>query len=235
MIAALNGDVDNYADLKALESLRVPPEITTDAKVIPALVSRRIAVGHREHRGVPFDRRVVRGVGRDRRRCRFRPRPRPARTAGQRSGPLRGPRRRHVRDRERAVRRGRGVRPVHAARRRDHARSREPGLAGPGGRARRAAGGIDRRHRAPVVRRTRTPGVGRRAADTRDHDARRRPRRRRALPPQGDGRGAGLVPQDAARPDRRPRRTARRAAPGRDALRGHARASCTRERSGACS
>jgi glucosamine--fructose-6-phosphate aminotransferase (isomerizing) len=45
VIAALNGDVDNYADLKALESLRLPPEITTDAKVIPALVSRRIASG----------------------------------------------------------------------------------------------------------------------------------------------------------------------------------------------
>jgi glutamine---fructose-6-phosphate transaminase (isomerizing) len=43
--AALNGDVDNYADLKALESLTLPPEITTDAKVIPALVARRIASG----------------------------------------------------------------------------------------------------------------------------------------------------------------------------------------------
>lgn len=41
--AALNGDVDNYADLKALEGLRVAAEITTDAKVIPALVSRRLA------------------------------------------------------------------------------------------------------------------------------------------------------------------------------------------------
>ena len=40
--AALNGDVDNYADLKALEGLRLPAEITTDAKVIPALVSRRL-------------------------------------------------------------------------------------------------------------------------------------------------------------------------------------------------
>src|SRR3989442_4494721 len=37
VVAALNGDVDNYADLKALESLRFPPEIATDAKVIPAL------------------------------------------------------------------------------------------------------------------------------------------------------------------------------------------------------
>ena len=39
-IAALNGDVDNYADLTALEGLQVPAEITTDAKVIPALVAR---------------------------------------------------------------------------------------------------------------------------------------------------------------------------------------------------
>ena len=43
--AALNGDVDNYADLKALEELRFPAEITTDAKVIPTLVSRRLASG----------------------------------------------------------------------------------------------------------------------------------------------------------------------------------------------
>ena len=43
--AALNGDVDNYADLTALEHLDIPPEITTDAKVIPTLVSRRIAAG----------------------------------------------------------------------------------------------------------------------------------------------------------------------------------------------
>ena len=40
--AALNGDVDNYADLQALEHLEFPAEITTDAKVIPALVARRL-------------------------------------------------------------------------------------------------------------------------------------------------------------------------------------------------
>jgi glucosamine--fructose-6-phosphate aminotransferase (isomerizing) len=45
VVGALNGDVDNYADLKALEQLRVPAEITTDAKVIPALVARRMANG----------------------------------------------------------------------------------------------------------------------------------------------------------------------------------------------
>jgi glucosamine--fructose-6-phosphate aminotransferase (isomerizing) len=39
--AVLNGDVDNFADLIADESLTIAPAITTDAKVIPALVSRR--------------------------------------------------------------------------------------------------------------------------------------------------------------------------------------------------
>ncbi|HJR25743.1 MAG TPA: SIS domain-containing protein, partial [Acidimicrobiales bacterium] len=43
--AALNGDVDNFADLKAADGLRLAPEITTDAKVIPTLVSRRLAEG----------------------------------------------------------------------------------------------------------------------------------------------------------------------------------------------
>ena len=43
--AALNGDVDNYLDLKKGEGLRIPPEITTDAKIIPALISRRLAEG----------------------------------------------------------------------------------------------------------------------------------------------------------------------------------------------
>ncbi len=41
--AVLNGDVDNFADLKAAAGLAIAPEITTDAKVIPTLTSRRIA------------------------------------------------------------------------------------------------------------------------------------------------------------------------------------------------
>jgi glucosamine--fructose-6-phosphate aminotransferase (isomerizing) len=45
VVAALNGDVDNFADLKALDGLRIAPEITTDAKVIPTLVARRLAEG----------------------------------------------------------------------------------------------------------------------------------------------------------------------------------------------
>ena len=45
VVGALNGDVDNYADLKAADGLRIAAEITTDAKVIPTLVSRRLAEG----------------------------------------------------------------------------------------------------------------------------------------------------------------------------------------------
>ena len=43
--AALNGDVDNFADIKVADGLRISPEITSDAKVIPTVVSRRIAAG----------------------------------------------------------------------------------------------------------------------------------------------------------------------------------------------
>jgi len=43
--AALNGDVDNYADLIAAAGLSIPAAFTTDAKVIPALVSRRVRDG----------------------------------------------------------------------------------------------------------------------------------------------------------------------------------------------
>ncbi len=45
VVAALNGDVDNYADLTALERLHLPAEITTDAKVIPTLVSHHLDAG----------------------------------------------------------------------------------------------------------------------------------------------------------------------------------------------
>jgi glutamine---fructose-6-phosphate transaminase (isomerizing) len=40
VVGALNGDVDNYADLKVEHHLAVPVPITTDAKVIPTLVAR---------------------------------------------------------------------------------------------------------------------------------------------------------------------------------------------------
>jgi len=43
--AALNGDVDNYVDLTVLDDLRIPAEITTDAKVIPTLMTHRRVEG----------------------------------------------------------------------------------------------------------------------------------------------------------------------------------------------
>ena len=45
VVAALNGDVDNHEELRLSESLVTPAELTTDAKVIPTLMSRRLAAG----------------------------------------------------------------------------------------------------------------------------------------------------------------------------------------------
>ncbi len=43
VVAALNGDVDNHADIKVQHQLRIPGPITTDAKVIPAVMARHAA------------------------------------------------------------------------------------------------------------------------------------------------------------------------------------------------
>ena len=43
VVAALNGDVDNHADLRVRNGLKFAEPITTDAKVIPALISRSFA------------------------------------------------------------------------------------------------------------------------------------------------------------------------------------------------
>jgi glucosamine--fructose-6-phosphate aminotransferase (isomerizing) len=40
VVGVLNGDVDNHADLRAEHGLQIPGPITTDAKVIPALMAR---------------------------------------------------------------------------------------------------------------------------------------------------------------------------------------------------
>ncbi len=45
--AVLNGDVDNYADLIAQRQLQIPPEITTDARVIPAMLCQSLAASRR--------------------------------------------------------------------------------------------------------------------------------------------------------------------------------------------
>ena len=45
VVAAVNGDVDNYLDLQEHQALCLAPEITTDTKVVPVLLSRRLAEG----------------------------------------------------------------------------------------------------------------------------------------------------------------------------------------------
>ena len=45
VIGAINGDVDNYAELFAAAGVRVPPAITTDSKTVPALMGRRLSEG----------------------------------------------------------------------------------------------------------------------------------------------------------------------------------------------
>jgi glucosamine--fructose-6-phosphate aminotransferase (isomerizing) len=45
VVAALNGDIDNHVALRDADMLALPPEITTDAKIIPTILSRRMATG----------------------------------------------------------------------------------------------------------------------------------------------------------------------------------------------
>ncbi|HEX2784853.1 MAG TPA: SIS domain-containing protein [Ilumatobacteraceae bacterium] len=45
MVAVLNGDVDNHADIKVHHALRIAGPITTDAKVIPSVMARHVAGG----------------------------------------------------------------------------------------------------------------------------------------------------------------------------------------------
>jgi glucosamine--fructose-6-phosphate aminotransferase (isomerizing) len=45
MVAVLNGDVDNHADIKVHHGLHIAGPITTDAKVIPAVMAHHVAAG----------------------------------------------------------------------------------------------------------------------------------------------------------------------------------------------
>ncbi|MCY3642256.1 MAG: SIS domain-containing protein [Acidimicrobiaceae bacterium] len=45
VVGAINGDVDNYAELLDAADVRVPAAITTDSKTVPALMGRRTAQG----------------------------------------------------------------------------------------------------------------------------------------------------------------------------------------------
>ena len=56
--AVLNGDVDNYADLIAQRRLQIPPEITTDARVIPTMLRQSLAQSN--ERGVAGAERLGR-------------------------------------------------------------------------------------------------------------------------------------------------------------------------------
>jgi glutamine---fructose-6-phosphate transaminase (isomerizing) len=52
VVGVLNGDVDNHADLKATARLRIAGPITTDAKVIPALVAHHCSATGSDRDGV---------------------------------------------------------------------------------------------------------------------------------------------------------------------------------------
>ncbi|HZD02101.1 MAG TPA: SIS domain-containing protein [Actinomycetes bacterium] len=56
-VAALNGDIDNHLELLEERKLHIPSEITTDAKVIPVLLARRLDEGLEPHEA--FRRTVV--------------------------------------------------------------------------------------------------------------------------------------------------------------------------------
>ena len=45
VVAAVNGDVDNSMSIRREEALDYPPQITTDSKVVPVMVARRVAAG----------------------------------------------------------------------------------------------------------------------------------------------------------------------------------------------
>ena len=208
VVAALNGDIDNHADLRARDAAhRDRDHHRREGDPRAHLAPDRI--GNRRNRGVPRVGRVVRRVGRDRRRNRRRARARVPRAARQRSGALRRLRRRRVRRRERALRTGRSRTHLPAGRRRDDARVREPREPGADPRPRLELGRRPRRDQPVLVRRHRAAHRSRRVGARRDHDARRRPRRRPALPPEGDRRGPRVVPQDPAGQARRARRCLR--------------------------
>jgi glucosamine--fructose-6-phosphate aminotransferase (isomerizing) len=200
VVGALNGDVDNHADLKA-EELRIPTEITTDAKVIPTLVSRRrLLDGPSPRRGVPLARwprsrvrspsapRAPRDPDRSSSRCA---------AAGRRStsGSPRTP------SSSRASRTASSRRPpLPAHGRRDAGQPRQPdGQSGPDRGARRHRG----RRPSPAspwsYDGTRAAGGRRRAAHAEHHDPRHRPRAFPHFLLKEIGEAPVVVPQDPAR------------------------------------
>ena len=233
MVGALNGDVDNYADLKALEQLQVPAEITTDAKVIPALVSRRLAAGATvddAFRTTVADLAGSMGIA--------------AQTAAAPDELLLS-----LRGSGQALYVGLAedafvvasepygvVEETATYLRMD---GETPADTERAAATRGQVVVLDAEHAGTLdgIRRfafdgTPLPVSRRRAPARRDHHSRHRPRRLPALPAEGDLRGAGVVPQDAAREGRRARRAARRHAGSRHAARRRCGRACATAASG---
>ena len=225
VVAALNGDVDNYADLKALEALHFPAEITTDAKVIPALVSRRITKGAEPIEAFRSTVAVVRGIGCDRGADRRR------RRTGccSRSGAA-------------ARRCTSGSPTTRTSSRASRTVSSRSATGTCVSTARRCWCRASPAHRARSSAVSAAFGIERWCYDgsplpVRDDElkrpeithARRGSRRRAALPAEGDLEGAGIVPQDAAGPARRAGRASRSSASGRGAARFDRRAAARRQ------
>ena len=193
---------------KAADGLRIAAEITTDAKVIPTLVSpparRRASTLDEAFRATvaAFEGSVA--IGAQRRR---RPRPRCCSrcAAAARRSTSAWPRTRYVVASEPyGARRGdRRATSAWTARRRPTRTTRRPAAARSSCSTRAGAGTLDghppprlRRHRAA---RSPTDELATAEITTRDIDRGELP----ALPAQGDQRGAGVVPQDAAGQARR--------------------------------
>ena len=201
--AALNGDVDNFADLAALEHLERARRDHHRRQGDPR-AGRAPARRRRGGRARRSGRRSLRSRDRSRSRAAAAADARraAARAARERPGALRRPGRGLLRRRQRAVRPGRGDRAATCG----STARRPPTPSGPTPRRGQivvldaARAGDARRHRSasPTTAPT-LPVSDDELQRRRDHDARHRPGRLPALPAEGDLRGAGVVPQDAAR------------------------------------
>ena len=200
-VAVLNGDVDNHADIKVNHALRIAGPITTDAKVIPAVMALHAAATARSRRGVPPHGRRVRGQRRHRRRRRpTRPTSRTSRCAAAA---------RRCTSASATTCSSSPASPTAWSRRRcsscaSTARPRRR----PAAAARCSCSTARRPARSAGVRRIAYDGSELPIDAERDrhragHHPRHRPRRCPALPAEGDRRGAEQLPQDAARQDRR--------------------------------
>ena len=200
--------------------LRIPAPITTDAKVIPRAGVARHRAGRRRsprrsaapspHSRAPSPSAPPAGAE---------PEHDAAGAAGQRPGALRRSRRRTPSSWP-ASRTGSSRRPARYLRMDGETpAARRAGEPGPGRRARRRRAPASSRASRGAIRRHRA--AGRPTSELRhaeDHHARHRPRRRAALPAQGDHRGAGQLPQDAAGAHRRATTVMLRADVGERAL-----------------